>query len=530
MSYLPLLCFSGPGGVDTRRIILRTRAFILPALAFAAVLFFLHAVAPATAQVQFPSLDSLQQNNSSDDGNRTIYVEGYIMGANSERSDSEYAVSGAVIYFIKNQQVVNQTRSNSIGYYGVAVTTGTYSIVTAASGFQTLMTTETFQGTQTLDRHLKKTPYVGIVPYAVNPVVETSPGRAVSVTIAIENSQLNDQYVAFALQPPDADSKNWVGWCPDGEMVGVRAGDKRETSFVFQYNGDQRGTYVCYVLVTGGPYFAKIPVVVVVKTMPYESLDLYSNAPQRTVKSGTTVHFDFKVDNKYARGKPLILDIEKPKGWGATTGNGSYFYVPDEDEFASDFWVYVPQGAAPGNYFINLTLRGQDVISNKMQYMVKIEGTPPYDAVIKGYKISDEGYPFINLSEGDTFDIPVRVYNDGDFPLELAATAEVGDNWAYYLNGAPWDQVRVEPGSAVDFTMRSRVPNGTVGNYTSKIYLRGGSQDTSDQETMLLAELRVPQRKGPSLQIGSLSGLAIAAGTAGVIVAALVTARKRRRY
>ncbi len=501
----------------------------MPAMAVFAALILLHSIAPVAAQVQFPSLNSLQVNNSSDDGERTIYVEGYITGSDDGRATGSYPVSGAVIYFIKNQQVVNQTRSNSIGYYGVAITPGTYSVVTAASGFQTLMTEETFKGTRTLDRLLKKTPYVGIVPYAVNPVVETSPGRAVSVTIAVENSQLSDQYIAFALQPPDVDSKNWVGWCPEGEMIGVRSGDKRETPFTFQYNGDRRGTYVCYVVVTGGPFFAKIPVVVVVKDMPYESLDLYTNSPQRIVKAGTTVQFDFKVRNSYAKAKPLILDVEKPEGWAATTGNGTYFFIPDRDEAASDFWVYVPKSAAPGFYFINVTLRGQDVVSNKMQYMVKVEGTPPYDAVIKGYRVSEGGYPFINLSGGDTFDLPVRVYNDGDFPLELAATAEIGDNWAYYLNGAPWDRVRVEPGAAVDFTVRSRVPNGTVGNYTARIYLKGNSQGASEQQTMLVAQLSVQPQKGPSFRDDSFSGLLIAAGTAGVIVAALVTARKRRR-
>ncbi len=503
-----------------------TRAFILPAMAVAAVLVLLSAAAPAAAQVQFPSPGDLQLSNSSDDDGRVIYVEGYITGSDDGRPSTSYPISGAVIYFIKDQQVVNQTKSNAIGYYGVALAPGTYSVVTAASGFQTLMTEEEFRGTRTLDRLLKKVPYVGIVPYIVNPVVETSPGREVAVRVAIENSQLNDQYVGLSLQSPETDYKNWVGWCPEGNMIGIRSGDKRETTVIFQYNGDQRGAYVCYVVVTGGPFFAKIPVVVVVKDLPYESLDLYTNYPQRTVKAGTVVHFDFKVINKYAKGKPLALEVEKPEGWGATTGNGTLFYMPDRDEAASDFWVYVPKSAAPGYYLLNLTLRGQDVSSNKMQYMVKVEGTPPYEALIKGYKISEEGYPSINLSEGDTFDLPVRVYNDGEFPLELMAAAEVGDNWAYYLSGAPWDRVKVEPGSAVDFLVRSRVPEGATGNFTAKIWLEGNGHDT-----MLLAQLNVRPRRDYSIDASSFSGLLIAAGTAGVIVAALATtARKRRRY
>lgn len=504
----------------------RTRGFLRPMMAVAAALIFLNAMAPVVARAQSSLLNSLPISNSSDDNERIIYVEGYITGTDDGRSASSYPVSGAVIYFIKNQQIVNQTKSNALGYYGVAITPGKYSVVTAAAGFRTFMDEVEFAGTRTLDRMLVKIPYVGIVAYAVNPVVETSPGREVSIRVAVENSQLNDQYVAFGLQPPDIDSKKWVGWCPEGEMIAVRSGDMRETSFTFRYDGDQRGTYVCYVLVTGGPSFVKIPIVVVVKDMPYESLDLYTNFPQRTVKAGTTVLFDFSVDNKYAKGKALAIDVEKPPGWGAMTGNGSLFYMPDRQQATSDFWVYVPKSAAPGYYTVNLTLRGQDVTSNKMAYQIKVEGTPTYDALIKGYRISDEGYPSINLSEGDIFDLPVRVYNDGDFPLDLMATAEVGDNWAYYLNGAPWDRVKVEPGSAAEFFIRSRVPNGTVGNYTAKIYLEGNGQDTT-----LVAQLSVQSRREPPLTAESFSGLLLAAGTAGVIVAALVTtARRRRRY
>lgn len=509
---------------ETRRM----GVFLRSIMAVAAALILFNAIAPYST-AQLPSLlpgNSLLPSNSSDDSDRVIYVEGYITGSDDGRSASSYPIAGAVIYFIKNQQVVNQTKSNAIGYYGVALTPGTYSVVTAAAGFQMLMTEEELRGTRTLDRMLKKVPYVGLVPYAVNPVVETSPGREVAVRIVVENSQLNDQYVAFGLQPSEVDNKNWVGWCPEGQMLGVRSGDKREITFMFQYNGDMRGAYVSYVLVTGGPFYAKIPVVIVVKDMPYESLDLYTNYPQRTVKAGTVVHFDFKVNNKYAKGKPLTIDVEKPPGWGATTGNGTLFYMPDRQQASSDFWVYVPKSTAPGYYSVNITLRGQDVSSNKMQYMVKVEGTPPYEALIKGYRISGEGYPSINLSEGDTFDLPVRVYNDGEFPLELMATAEVGDNWAYYFNGAPWDRVKIEPGAAAEFVIRSRVPNGTTGNYTAKIYLEGDGQDT-----MLMAQLNVQSRKEPPLKADSFAGLLLAAGTAGVIVAALAaTARKHRRY
>ncbi len=71
-------------------------------------------------------------------GSRTIYVEGYIT-ENSMRGGLQTAlpIPNAVIYFIKDNQIVNQTTSNTIGYYSVVITSGTYSVVTAASGYQT---------------------------------------------------------------------------------------------------------------------------------------------------------------------------------------------------------------------------------------------------------------------------------------------------------------------------------------------------------------------------------------------------------
>lgn len=490
------------------------------AIALAAALMLVFIFMPMAAA------GSTTVSNSSSNDNRSIYVEGYITGTDGSQDKTPYPVPGAVIYFIKDQQVVNQTKSNAIGYYNVIITSGTYSIVTAAGGFQTLMDEQEFRGTRTLNRQLTKVPYSGLVPYAVNSVLETSPGRPVSVTICVENSQLSDQYVAFSLQTPDVDGKNWAGWCPEGQMLGVRCGSSREISFMFQYNGDQRGAFVWYVIATGGPYYAKIPVVVVVKDMPYESLDLYTNYPSRTVKAGDTAHFVFNVNNGYARDKPLSLEIEKPEGWGASTGNGTQYYAARAEIASSDFWVYVPKSTPPGQYTVNLTLKGQGVSSNKLMLYLQVEGTPAYEALIKGYKVSAKGYPSINLTEGDSFDIPVRVYNDGEFPVEMAVTAEVGDNWAYYISGAPWDKLEVEPGMASEFTIRSRVPNGTTGNYTAKIYLDGGGQSS-----MLMAELGVQPLKEPAIKSDALGGLLLAGGTVGVIgLSLLATMRKRRRY
>ena len=111
----------------------------------------------------------------------------------------------------------------------------------------------------------------------------------------------------------------------------------------FQYNGNQKTPAVAHVIVNGGPFYADIPIVIIVKDLPYESIDLYSNAPQKVVKPGTTTNFVFSVNNKYAQGKTLLVNISKPAGWGASTLNGSIFYTYEGQIASSDLWVYVPK-------------------------------------------------------------------------------------------------------------------------------------------------------------------------------------------
>lgn len=439
-------------------------------------------------------------------------------------------IPNALIYFIKDNKVVNQTKSDTVGFYSVVITSGTYSVVTAASGYQTSMTEETFQGTRTLDRVLSQIPYNGLVPYVLNPVIETSPGRPVEATVVVENSQLVDQYLTFTANVPN----NWVAWFPDGESLGVRSGAEERLQVMFQYNGNQKVPAVAHLIVNGGPFYADIPVVIIVKDLPYESIDLYSNAPQKVVKPGTTTSFVFNVNNKYAQGKTLLVNISKPDGWGASTLNGSIFYTYEGQIASSDLWVYVPKDAAPGYYYVNVTLLGQDTKSSMLQFQVQVQGTTPYDALIKGYNNrSEEGYPVVNLTDGDSIDIPVRVYNNGDFPLQIYASAEVGDNWDYYVSGMPFGKIGIDPGSAGEFVVKSKVPNGTYGNYTAKISLEGSSQDQSgNEELTLIAQLDIKPKQEQKLGDTSLLTLLLAGATAGTIGISLVRAstKKRRRF
>jgi uncharacterized membrane protein len=503
-------------------------AIFLHVMLAIAVIFTALSFLPAVSHAQ---LSNLLNSSTGDESSTSIYIEGYIEGGLADGHGDIAPVPGATIYFIRNQTIVNQSTTDAVGYYCVLITPGEYSVVTVAQGFQTLMTADSFQSTQTFNVQLETIPYSGIIPYAVNPVVETSPGEPVAVTIAVTNSQLSDQYLTFTEQVPNSD---WSAWPADGDtdgdMLGVVAGDTRQITFDFEYNGNDLSPAVMYIIVSGGSYMAKIPVVIVVKNMPYESVDLYSDQPERVTKANEKLHFTFDVDNTFDQAKPLLVEVQAPGGWGATTGNGTYFYAMNSQPSTSDFWVYVPENATPGDYYVNLTLIGQNVKSNTLNYMIEVQGTPVYDAIISGYTVSEDGDPNINVTAGENFDIPVRVYDNGQFPLDIAATAIVGDNWAYYLNGAPWNTVHIDPGTGTDFAVCSKVPNGTIGNYTAEVWLDGTDQDGNDEMLMLMAHLDIqPTSSPPVINTNALSGLLLAAGTAGVIMLSLVTTTRKRR-
>ena len=75
-----------------------------------------------------------------------------------------------------------------------------------------------------------------------------------------------------------------------------------------------------------------------------------------------------------------------------------------------------------------------------------------YDAIIRGQNRSAEGYPRLDLSESQRFELRVRIYNSWDFPVSIQATAEVGDNWDSYIDGVPNGHVYIDPGKAQEFS------------------------------------------------------------------------------
>ncbi|HUL62788.1 MAG TPA: hypothetical protein VLT35_06970 [Methanocella sp.] len=403
-------------------------------------------VSPATPQ---PQAATLAQG--------TVAVQGYVSEADDidERPGSLIPIAGAAVYFVYNNQIAAQAITSPVGFYSVTLPAGSdYTVAVSAVGFQPVVQQADFSHTRTYNVGLTPIPFNGFVPYALYPVLESSPGREFDCTLVVQNFQVIDQMVTFTvITPPDMQA-----WFPMGEAMMVRSGDSNRWAFKLKYLGTALGPQVLKVVVNGGAYFAEIPVVAVIKDLPYEEVYLWSYAPEKVVKPGDTAAFIVNVENKYALDKDLQLDIGKPEGWSVTTGNGTELYVPDGMTGSSYLWVYVP------------------------------EGTPLYDAIIKGPNRTVEGYPMLNLSAGQTFSLPVRVYNSWDFPVSLQATAQVGDDWYSYVDGVPNGHVYVEPGKALEFAVRSRVPNDTYGNFTARVYL-----EASGQTMTLQALITVPE-------------------------------------
>ncbi len=450
-----------------------------------------------------------------------IVVQGYVSEAPDirDRPGVLIPVAGTRIYFILNNAVVASTTSNPIGFYSVSVPAGNgYSVVATANGFQSRIIPADFPQSITFDIGLTPIPFNGFVPYALYPVLETSPGREFDCVLIVENFQVIDQMVTFTVITPP----NMMAWFPDGEAMMVRSGDSNEMAFRMKYVGTAYGPQVVKITVNGGSYFAEIPVVVIVKDLPFEEVSLWSYSPEKIAKPGDTVNFIINAENKYALGKDLQLDIEKPDGWTVTTGNGTEMYIPDAKTGSSYLWAYIPVGTPPGNYTINLTLRGEGIMSNVLKLKVQVQGTPLYDAIIKGRNRTTEGFLKLDLKAGETFELPVRVYNSWEFPISIQASAEIGDNWPYSVNGIPFGHVNVEPGKAQEFTIRSRVPDDTYGNFTARVYLESPGQDMT-----LLALVTVPAPPAPE-QNHDWEGIALTGATAITIALTLIASVIRR--
>ena len=232
------------------------------------------------------------------------------------------------------------------------------------------------------------------------------------------------------------------------------------------------------VVVNGGAYFAEIPVIVVVKDLPFESMDFYATSPEKYIKPGNTADFLLSVENKYAQDKFMNIRVDDiPPNWSATTGNGTELFIPDGKITQTHYYVYVPAETPPGNYTVNVTLCGDGIQSNTLTLKVRVEADPLYDAIIKSHNRSPEGYPEFNVSTGTAFDIPVRIYNSWTFPVNIQASALIADNWPYYIDGVPGGRVKISPGKAQEFTIRTMVPNGTYGTFPIKVYLESPGRD-----------------------------------------------------
>ncbi|HEY3274058.1 MAG TPA: carboxypeptidase regulatory-like domain-containing protein [Methanocella sp.] len=466
--------------------------------------------------IAFPA-DAQTSSNSLNTGK--IVVQGYVSKATGA---GDIPIAGAQIYFILNNAVVANATSNPVGFYAVSLPPSSgYTVAVSLSGFQSQIIQKDFLQTQSYNIRLDKIPFNGYVPYALNPVLETSPGRAFDCTIVVQNYQIVDQMVTFNV---DTGNDMLVAWFPEGEALMVRSGDTRQMTFKLKYTGTTLGPKVVKVTVNGGAYFAEIPVVVVIKDLPFEEISFWTYAPEKVVRPGDTVSFVINAENLYAQDKDLRVNIDKPDGWSVTTGNGTEFYIPDGKTGSSNLWVYVPQEAKSGNYTINLTVFGQGVRSNALLLKVRVEGRPMYDAIISGQNRSAEGYPQLNLSPGQPFSLRVRIYNSWDFPVSVQATAGVGDNWDSYIDGVPNGHVYVDPGKAQEFTVKSRVPNETYGNFTAKVYLESESQSMT-----LLALITVPEPPpAPPGAKQDWAGIVLTGATAATFAVALGASVLRR--
>jgi hypothetical protein len=454
----------------------------------------------------------------------SVAVQGYVSKATgtSDIPGALIPVAGAHIYFIRNNAIVANATSNPVGFYAVTLPPAAdYTVAVSCTGFQSEIKQYDILNIQNLNFYLTPIPFNGFVPYALYPVLETSPGRETDCTIVVQNNQVVDQMVTFTV----VTGTDMQAWFPSGQAMMVRSGNSGTMTFKLKYVGTGQGAQVMSVIVNGGAYFAEIPVILVVKNLPFEEISLWSYTPETEVKPGDTLSFVVNAENMYAQDKDIRLTIDKPDGWSVTTGNGTELYLPDGKTGSFYLWAYVPRETPAGNYTITLAVMGEGIKSNKLVLKVRVEGKPMFDAIIKGQNRSAEGYPRLYLAGDQKFELRVRIYNSWDFPVSIQATAEVGDNWESYIEGVPNGHVYIDPGKALEFSVKSQVPNGTYGNFTAKIYLESG-----DHSMTLLALINVPPPPPPPAPGAKhdWEGLALTGATAATFVLTVAASLLRR--
>lgn len=383
-----------------------------------------------------------------------IIVQGDVLDADLSNFGDFVPVAGATVVFINNTPGVNNTTTSFVavsgptGFYSVALTPGDYTIVASAPGFETRILQDTFTFSVSRDIVLTNIPFNGFIPYATNPVLETSPGRDVVCTISVINSQVTDQQVTFAVVTP----AGWTAWFPDGESLLLQTGQTDSMTFVLRYNGNLQGPHTIKVVVNGGAYSAEIPVIVVVKDLPFEQVDLYSNSYQHEVSPGLETSFQLNVVNYYAQSKHLVANVQaQPPLVAATyskeTNDRTSAFFDYRDLGATGnfpFWlrVYAPEGTKEGTYHVLLNLCGEGVSSNTLDLVVVVSNRSLAYSYLNNTSFS--GKPEEQVI------IPVTTHSTWDFPIAVQAkawvvNASVASLWTftYFSNSSP-------PGTAVD--------------------------------------------------------------------------------
>ncbi len=361
-----------------------------------------------------------------------LLVQGRVLDAQLSVFDQLVPVAGATIIFINNSEGANNstavvTVSSPNGFYSVAITPGDYTIITSAPGFDTDIEQQTFTLSRTLNIIIFTIPFNGFIPYAINPVIETSPGGEVDCTMGVLNSQVNDQLVTFSVVTP----AGWVAWFPNGESLLVPSGQSSVLTFRLKYEGVVQGPYTIKVVANGGLYFAEVPVIAVVKDLPNEYIDFYANSYYKEVSAGSVIRFQLHANNKYQQGKHVTVQFKDlPEGWQAKTEDfasaigtrtDDKFFVYDGETYDFLLRVYVPPGTPEDVYRFNAVMCGDGVKSNELPIFVKVNNTAPVIAnfVVNNttyehadYQVFRNGTAFINISLKSNWVFPVETQAD----------------------------------------------------------------------------------------------------------------------
>jgi len=150
-----------------------------------------------------------------------------------------------------------------------------------------------------------------------------------------------------------------------------------------------------------------------------------------SVQAGQPIYTSLNVTNSMAEPASISISTSAPPGWTAVTSYNGYnvtaVYAPAGATRSVQLGIYVPSGATPGTYEVNVTAWSGQVESNELTFYVEVTPAPTSSQPI-AVSVS---YPSLTASPGSTLSYMFEVDNNLGETSVATFSMSAPPGWAY---------------------------------------------------------------------------------------------------